>query len=553
MLQENLVEFIENSLKSNWFLQAYNDYGGQSLTYRKVAERIIWLQYIFKKSHMKNGDKIALVGRNSSNWAITYLATITYGAVIVPILPDFNPTDIHYIVNHSDSTFLFTADSIYESLDESKMSGVDAIVSLRDFRILHSKKRHINQAFERADSHYLDEFSQLLGPDKLKFEQIPNDTLAAIVYTSGTTGFSKGVMLQHNCLMANIRFAITNLPLNPGDRILSFLPLAHAYGCAFEFLFPTILGCHITFLSKIPTPKILVKAFQEIKPQLILTVPLILEKIYRKQIKPVIEKTSMKLLLKLPVIRKILLKSINHKLHEVFGGKFHEVVIGGAPLNQEVELFFREIGFPYTIGYGMTECGPLISYSNWKTTKLFSVGKIIDTLEVSIASSDPNNEVGEILVRGENVMAGYYKNDDATSETIDKEGWLHTGDLGVIDEDRFIYIKGRCKSMLLGPSGQNIYPEEIEAKINNLPYVQESLVIEKTGKLFALIYPDLEMAETKGITEENLKDIFEENRRKLNKELPAYSIISQFQFYPEEFEKTPSKKIKRYLYTRLFS
>jgi long-chain acyl-CoA synthetase len=377
---------------------------------------------------------------------------------------------------------------------------------------------------------------------------VSNAALAAIVYTSGTTGFSKGVMLPHNSLIANVKFAREHLPLGSGDPMVSFMPLAHSYGCAFEFLYPFAVGCHITFLGRIPSPKVIIQAFQAVHPRLVLSVPLILEKIYRKQLKPVVDKPTMKLLLKVPLIDGAIAAKICRKLSDVFGGVFEEIVIGGAALNPDVEAFLKRIKFPITVGYGMTECGPLISYTGWKTHRPQSVGTPVDTLEVKIDSEDPKNVVGEICVRGENVMYGYYKNDEATNQAIDQDGWLHTGDLGVVDEDGFIYIKGRSKDMILGPSGQNIYPDEIEAKLNNMPYVQESLVLDKDNKLYALVYPDLELVDAQKLTEADVKTKMEENRRTLNQTLPAYSVITRIDLYPEEFAKTPTKKIKRYLY-----
>ncbi|MCD6129973.1 MAG: AMP-binding protein [Deltaproteobacteria bacterium] len=548
MLKENLVKHIEKSIRENWDLSALSDYHGQSLSYGKVAERIIYLHYIFRKSHIKKGDKIALIGKNSLNWAIVYLAAITYGAVIVPILPDFSLNDMHHIVNHSDSVFLFSSNVIYEKLDETKMQNLEAIFSLTNFTLLYHKKKNAVQIIQEAETHFLDKYGHQLTLKKFSFNEIRNDELAAIFYTSGTTGFSKGVMLLHNSLMANVLYAQNHKIMKKGDNIVSFLPLAHTYGCAFEFLFPFTVGCHITFLSKIPSPKIILEAFQEIRPQLIVSVPLIIEKIYKKQIKSFLNKKTTKWLSKFPVAEKTIKQKICKKLMEIFGGNFYEVIIGGAALNQEVELFLKEIKFPFSVGYGMTECGPLISYASHEELKLFSVGQVVDTLEIKIDSDDPRNIVGEILVRGENVMYGYYKNKEATENTIDKEGWLHTGDLGLIDEEGFIYIKGRCKNMVLGPSGQNIYPEEIEAKLNNLPFVQESLVIGKDGKLLALVYPDLELADNKGIGEQELKLKMEKNRKILNQLLPSYISISKIELYPEEFEKTPTQKIKRFLY-----
>ncbi|MDY6915754.1 MAG: AMP-binding protein, partial [Candidatus Cloacimonadota bacterium] len=385
--------------------------------------------------------------------------------------------------------------------------------------------------------------------ESFSLPKIDNEELAAIVYTSGTTGFSKGVILQHNSLAANIIYAHINMPLKPGDSILSFMPLAHTYGCAFEFLFPFTLGCHITFLNKTPSPKIIVKAFQKIKPQLILSVPLIIEKIYKKQILPQLNREPVKTLSKIPVLKNVIKKTIKKKLMEAFGNNFHEIVVGGAALNNKVEAFLADIKFPFTIGYGMTECGPLISYASHKIHRLQSVGRVVNTMEVEIDYEDPKNQAGEILVRGENVMKGYYKNESATNSAIDKDGWLHTGDMGLLDEDGFIYIKGRCKNMILGPSGQNIYPEEIEARLNNMPLVQEALVIEHNQNLKALIYPDIDIIDAHSIDNEKLKQIMEQNRKKINQQLPVYSRIKHIELYPEEFEKTPTKKIKRFLYT----
>jgi len=445
---------------------------------------------------------------------------------------------------------LIAADSIFETLDEDAMLQVKGVLSLTDFSLIsNNQPEDVKQVIDSMDSQFIKRYHNGLKPDDVEFEPVPNKELAVISYTSGTTGFTKGVMIPHNSLVANVVYANNNMPLEPGDSIVSFLPLAHAYGCAFEFLWPFTLGCHITFLTKTPSPQVILAAFKEVRPRLVLSVPLVIEKIYKKQLLPVISKGTMKTLLKIPGLNGVIHKKIRQKLVDVFGGNFHEVVIGGAALNQEVELFFNKIKFPFSIGYGMTECGPLISYANWDKTKLGSAGKIVDTMEVTIDSADPYNEVGEILVRGENVMLGYYKNPDATANAISKDGWLHTGDLGVIDSENFIFIKGRSKSMILGPSGQNIYPEEIEAKLNNLSYVMESVVVDKDHKLYALVYPDYEAVDKNGISENDLKAIVETHRKHLNKELPAYMSLSGIRIHPEEFEKAPKKSIKRFLYS----
>ena len=548
MLKENFIDYIEKGIKENWDLNAFTNYRGDTLTYRQTAIEILKLHHIFKALDLKKGAKIAVLGKNSTNWAITYLAAVTYGAVIVPILPDFKADDFHHILNHSDSEMLFVGDGLYEDIDESKIPNIDVIFAIEDFSILYQKHKSLKENITKAAIQWDTELVKKLKPSSFTFEKIANDKLAAIVYTSGTTGFSKGVMLSHNSLIGNVVYAHEHMPLKAGERILSFLPLAHAYGCAFEFLFPFTLGCHITFLTKLPSPKIILKGFADVKPHLILSVPLIIEKIYRKQVKPVLDKGSMKILLSLPGLKSVIKNKIKKKLVTAFGDNFYEVVIGGAALNEEAEAFFQSIKFPFTIGYGMTECGPLVSYANWKIHKAASCGQTINYLEAKIDSDDPQNIVGEILVRGEVVMDGYYKNEEATSAAIDDDGWLHTGDLGLIDKDNFIFIKGRAKSLILSSSGQNIYPEELEAKINNLPYIQESLVIEKNGKLVALVYANMDKIDAEHISEAKVEELMEQNRKNINQILPAYSSISKFELYPEEFEKTPTKKIKRFIY-----
>jgi len=463
MIDVSILNLLTASLKKNWDLPALTDYKGYTLKYSELAEKILLFHYLFNKYGIKKGDKIAVIGKNSVNWAVTYLATISYGAVIVPILPDFKADDVHHIVNHSDSLLLFSSENNFAELEPNSMSNLIAIFSLTDFTPFYSSKKNISVSIEKDRSKFLAKYDGSLSAEKFNLESINNDKLAAIVYTSGTTGFSKGVMLPHGSLSANIVFAQHNMPLKPGDSVVSFLPIAHVFGCVFEFLFPVTMGCHITFLSKTPSPKVILKAFQEIHPRLILSVPLVIEKIYKKQIKPTLNKPLIKLLRLIPLVDKRIGKKINGKLTDVFGGNFLEIVIGGAALNKEVELFLRKIKFRYTVGYGMTECGPLISYSNWDRFKFASTGKIVNSLEVKIDSDDPYNTIGEIMVKGDNVMSGYYKNKIATEEALDKEGWLRTGDLGIIDKENIIYIKGRSKSMILGPSGKNIYPEEIEA------------------------------------------------------------------------------------------
>lgn len=550
MIKENLVELINASINKNWEITAMTDYDGKSTSYEEIGVLISKLHICFQTCGIKRGDKISLIGKNSTNWGISYLATISYGAVIVPVLPDFKANDMHHIVNHSDSKFLFAADNIFENLDMASMESIGCVLSLTNFSVLHSKHGADSDINSKEFSEiYNKKYPVGLSKGNYKFDTVPNSDVAAISYTSGTTGFTKGVILTHNSLAANVVFANNNMPLQPGDSIVSFLPLAHAYGCAFEFLWPFTLGCHITFLTKTPSPAIILQAFKKVRPRLVLSVPLIMEKIYKKQLLPVINKKSIGVLMKVPLINKVLEAKIRNKLIEVFGGNFHEVVIGGAALSKDVEEFLNRIRFPFSIGYGMTECGPLISYEKWDKTRLGSAGKMVDSLEVKIDSPDPYNIVGEILVRGENVMLGYYKNPEATEAVLTPDGWLHTGDLGLIDRDNFVYIKGRSKSMILGPSGQNIYPEEIEAMLNNLDYVQESLIIEKNGRLVAYIYPDYELVDKNKISEQELEKIFETHRRDLNSHMPAYMSVASTVIHTEEFEKTPKKSIKRFLYT----
>jgi long-chain acyl-CoA synthetase len=549
MIQERLIGYIEQSIKKNWEIEALSNYKEPEYSYKSIAEKILKIHFLFKGAGINEGDKIALVGRNSASWCITYLAAVTYGAVIVPVLPDFKPDDLTNIINHSDSKLLFADDKIFESLEIARIPAIAGVISLDDFRLITAVSHVVQSSFNSIDEQYRKKYPDL-KPEDIKFSDISNDKLAVISYTSGTTGFSKGVMITHNSLACNVRYAQKNMPLEPGDPVVSFLPLAHTYGCAFEFLFPFTYGCHITILTKTPSPQILVQAFKEIKPRLILSVPLVIEKIFKKQLLPVISKPQMKILLAVPGLNKLLHKKIREKLVETFGGRFKEVVIGGAAFNADAEKFFKKIGFRFTVGYGMTECGPLISYASWNTTRLGASGRAVDTLEVTIDSPDPEKIVGEIILRGENVMTGYYKNEKATSEMIDSKGWMHTGDLGVIDKEGNIFIKGRSKSMILGPSGKNIYPEEIESVINNKDYIVESLVIAEDNKLVALIFPDYEMLKKNNISDDQLLSMLDETRKEVNQRLPEFMSVSKYRIHPEEFVKTPKRSIKRFLYTK---
>ncbi len=547
MIKQGYIGLVKSALENYSDRPALSDFREDSVTYRQVAQHIYKCHQIFKDLGIKRGDRVALIGRNMTNWSMIYLGVATYGAVVVPILPDFSPNDITHIVNHSGSVLLFSTDLIFDKIDETQMTALKGIISINSFSVLVDKNGKIQKAIEKAQNSLLKLGAQFSSKEIKFFEPKPDDVMV-LSYTSGTSGYSKGVLLPHRSIWSNVQFAHDAFDITPGSRIVSFLPLAHAYGCLFEFLWPFTEGCHITFLTRTPSPQIITEAFRQIRPYLILSVPLIIEKIVKRKIQPLLEKGALKTLVKLPILNKFIFNKIREKLITTFGGEFKEMVIGGAALNKDVELFLRKIDFPFTIGYGMTECGPLISYAPWDKAKPFSAGKIIDRMKVSIDSKDPFNEVGEILVKGENTMLGYYRNKEATKEMIDADGWLHTGDLGLIDEDNYIFIKGRSKNMILGPSGQNIYPEEIEAVLNNNEYVHECLVRENEGKIEALVYPDYETADRKGLSNEDLEKLMPQIKAEVNSELPAFMNIAKIVVFPEEFEKTPKKSIKRYKY-----
>lgn len=548
MIHENLIEYFEESVQLNWERKALSDYKGSTFLYKDIAEKIAHYHILFENAGIKKGDKIALIGKNSTGWAVNFIAIVSYGAVAVPILPDFTSKDIYNIVEHSDSKLLFISDFIWPNVEAKEFKSLEAIFSLESLSLLAEYANNHQHILDTLDADYQAKFPDGLKATEFKLTKVSNDELAIISYTSGTTGFSKGVMLKHNSLSANVRFARKHMPLNAGDSILSFLPLGHSYGLAFELLFPFSLGCHITFLTKTPSPQVIMKAFSEIKPNLILSVPLIIEKIFKNQIVPQISKPLMKVLLKVPVLNTIIYKKILAKLTVVFGGNFRELVIGGAAFCPRGETFFKRIGFPFAIGYGMTECGPLVSYASWTEFRPGAVGKPVDTLEIRIDSSDPINKIGEILIKGENVMDGYYKNEQATKESFTEDGWLKSGDLGHLDKDGFIYIKGRNKNMLLGASGQNIYPEEIESKLADLPYVMESLVIIRNKKLTALIYPNMDKAKLNKLSTEALEKIIKGHRKEVNKHSPPFMHIAEIEMRNKEFIKTPKQSIKRYLY-----
>lgn len=551
MIQENFIKIYEKSFQEDWDLPALTDYVEQkTLTFADVAKEIARFHILFKECQIRRGDKIALIGRDCANWSVVYMAAVTYGAIIVPILPDFNPNDVHHIINHSESVFLFVSDRIWDTLEEEIISEIRGVFSLTDFRCLHQRDgENIQKLLKELDSRFTEEYPNGFTRENIRYADLDNDKVVLLNYTSGTTGFSKGVMLTGNNLAGNVTYARTLDVLFRGERELCFLPLAHAYSCAFNFLVPMAFGAHVFLLGKLPSPKILLKAFEEVKPNLILTVPLILEKIYKKMIAPQLNKRTMKLAMSVPLLNDRIYAQINKKLTNALGGRFREVIVGGAAMNQEVADFLYKIKFPYTIGYGMTECGPLISYDNHKEYVPTSCGQILKgIMEVRIDSEDPYNKVGEIQVRGENVMKGYYKNEEATRNVFTDDGWLKTGDLGTIDVNKRIYIRGRSKTMILSSNGQNIYPEEIEAKLNNLPFVLESLVVEREGKLVGLVYPDYDTVDSTGIRHEDLPAIMEQNRKDLNKLLAPYEAVTSIILYPTEFEKTPKRSIKRYLY-----
>ena len=546
--EHQFIDYIEQSIIKNWDKDSLTDYKGITLQYKDVARKIAKFHIVLESAGIQPGDKIAVCGRNSAHWAVTFLATITYGAVIVPILHEFKADNIHNIVNHSEAKLLFVGDQAWENLNEDAMPLLEGIASLTDFSSLVSRNEKLTYAFEHRNAIYGQRYPKNFRPEHICYRKDRPEELAIINYTSGTTGYSKGVMLPYRSIWSNVAYCFEMLPVKPGDHIVSMLPMAHMYGLAFEFLYEFSVGCHIYFLTRMPSPKIIFQAFEEVKPSLIVAVPLIIEKIIKKSVLPKLETPAMKILLKVPIINDKIKATVREEMIKAFGGNFKAVIVGGAAFNQEVEQFLKMIDFPYTVGYGMTECGPIICYEDWRKFKPGSCGKAVPRMDVRVLSSDPENIVGEIVCKGPNVMLGYYKNEEATQEVIDKDGWLHTGDLALMDEEGNVTIKGRSKNLLLSASGQNIYPEEIEDKLNNLPYVAESIIVQQNEKLVGLVYPDFDDAFAHGLKNEDIEQIMEENRVALNDTLPAYSQISKMKIYPEEFEKTPKKSIKRYLY-----
>ena len=541
---------IEDSIKKNWELDALTDYKGATLQYHDVARKIEKLHILFENSGVQRGDKIALCGRNMSHWAVAFLATLTYGAVAVPILHEFTADQIHHIVNHSEARLLFVGDVVAEEIQPDKMPALEGIINIPDFSLMVSRSEKLYYARENLNRLYGEKFPKYFRKDDVNYykEQSPEE-LALINYTSGTTGFSKGVMIPYRAMWSNLDFACEVLDehLHPGDNTISILPMAHMYGMAFEFVKEFMSGCHIFYLTRIPSPAVVAQAFKDIKPIIIIAVPLIIEKIIRKKVFPKVSPV-IRALMSTPILGGKIKEKIKNQVYDAFGGNLYEIIVGGAALNQEVEHFMKWIKFPITVGYGATECAPIISYADWTTHKAGSCGRQVVHMEVKIDSKDPQNVPGEILARGLNVMLGYYKNEQATHETIDKDGWYHTGDLGTIDAYGNVYINGRSKNMLLGPNGQNIYPEEIEDKLNSMAMVLESIVVQRDTKLVALVHPDLDEAKNMGFTRDDLQNIMEQNRNGLNLSIPAYEKITEIEIHEEEFEKTPKKSIKRYLY-----
>lgn len=545
--EQRFIDYIEQSIIKNWHQSALTDYKGITLQYKDVARKIAKFHIVLESAGIQPGDKIAVCGRNSAHWAVTFLATVTYGAVIVPILHEFKADNIHNIVNHSEAKLLFVGDQAWENLNEDRMPLLEGIALLTDFTALVSRSERLTYAFEHRNEIYGKRYPRNFRPEHIAYRKENPEDLVIINYTSGTTGYSKGVMLPCRSICSNIAYCREMLPVKQGDTMVSMLPLGHVFGMVYDFLYGFSVGAHLYFLTRMPSPKIIAKSFAEIKPRVISCVPLIVEKIIKKDILPKLDNKIGKLLLRLPIVNDKLKAAARQAAMELFGGNFDQIIIGGAPFNAEVEAFLKKIGFPYTIAYGMTECGPIICSSRWETLQQGSCGKAASRMEVKIDSTDPQR-AGEIICRGANLMLGYYKNAEATDQIIDKDGWLHTGDLAVMNEEGYITVRGRSKNLLLTASGQNIYPEEIESKLNNMPYVAESIIVLQNDKLVALIYPDFDEAFANGLHQSDVEKMMETNRIELNQQLPAYSQISKVKIHFEEFEKTAKKSIKRFMY-----
>ena len=548
---KSVNKLYEKSFKENWDRPALSNYQGVTLHYRDVARRIAKMHIMYERCGLKKGDKVAICSRNQANWGVSFLSALTFGAVPVPILHEFKAGNIHHLVNHSEAKILFVDDVVWEGLTETEMPTLLAVVQINTFSFLYTKNDDIKVVREHLNEYFGQKYPMNFTPDSIDYYEDSADELALINYTSGTSGFSKGVMIPYRALFSNIMFAMKVLPMiGNTSNVVAMLPSAHMYGMMFELLFELTVGTHVHFLTRVPSPKIIMQALAEVKPDIVIAVPLIIEKVYKSKLKPLLDKAGIRFLTKVPGLNQMLMKKIRTELVNAFGGKFEEIIIGGAAFNKEVESFFKKINFPFTVGYGMTECAPIISYDDWKTNREFSCGKTAPNMEIRIDSADPETVPGEVLVKGMNVFLGYYKNDDATRSAFTEDGWFHTGDMGVMDKDGYLYLRGRSKCMILGPSGQNIYPEEIECVLNNMHYVVDSLVIEDHGGLTALIYPDFHQAEVDGLDKEALVRDLENSLLVTNKELPNYARVAKIEIMPEDFERTPKRSIKRYLYQR---
>ena len=547
---KSVNKLLESSIRNNWDREALSNYEGITLKYKDIAQKIAHLHIAFEKCGLVRGDKVALCSRNQANWGVCFLASLSYGAVPVPILHEFKPESIHYLVNHSDARVLFVDEVMWEGLSETEMPGLEAVVQMTDFQFLYYKGQDAGKVRESIVGAFAQKYPEGLRPDDLDFYEDSADKLALINYTSGTSGFSKGVMIPYRALYINIWFAtnVAEPQMNCESEVVAMLPSAHMYGMMFEFLFEMTIGAHVHFLTRTPSPKVIMKAFSEIHPDVIIAVPLIIEKLYKSQVKPVVDRH--KAFMRIPIVDQLILKKIRNAMINAFGGRFEEVILGGAAFNPEVEHFMRRMHFPFTVGYGMTECAPLITYAKWWKSREGSCGRPIDGCELRIDSPDPYTVPGEVQVKGDNVFLGYYKNDDATAGVFTGDGWFRTGDMGIVDKDGYLYLRGRSKCMILGPSGQNIYPEELEAVINNVTYVVDSLVIQDKVGLTALVYPDYHLAELDGMSPEQLEKRIADGLPEINAHLPNYAQISRIEFLPEDFERTPKRSIKRYLYQR---
>ena len=544
-------KMLEESFRANWDRPALSDYKGVTLHYRDVAKHIAKLHIIYDKCGIRKGDKIAICAKNQANWGVAFLSCLTYGAVAVPILHEFKPSNVHYLVNHSDARILFVDEAIWGGMSESEMPALESIIRLNDFTLIYSSSPSMEEVHEHVNELFGMKYPKRFTSDDLCYHEDSPEEMAMINYTSGTSGFSKGVMIPYRALVSNALFAAdAESHMDNQSKVVSMLPTAHMYGMMFEFLFEMTIGTHVYFLTRVPGPRVILEAFEAVKPDVVIAVPLIIEKIYRNKLQPIINRNSIRLMMSLPVLNDMIKKRIHDELVAAFGGVFREVIIGGAAFNREVEHFFKKINFPFTVGYGMTECAPIISYAPWNENKLYSCGRTAPNMEIRIDSPSPSTIAGEVQVRGKNVFLGYYKNEEATKAAFTDDGWFKTGDMGVMDSEGFLFLRGRSKSMILGPSGQNIYPEEIESSINNMPYVVDSLVIDDGGTLTALIYPDFDLAEKDGMSLEILERTLNDQIKLVNMEQPNYCQIKRIEVLPEDFERTPKRSIKRYLYQR---